>query len=102
MRCANCGMSPRNTVHHVRDQYGFHPYVEPQQKIDTTDEIDIALVYRRNHLHNIERESEVLKNVVRDICTTLSIQARDLGHAALAVKYIVLRDELEAIFPKER
>ena len=57
---------------------------------------------RLNHLHNMERESEVLKNVVRDICTTLSIQARDLGHASLAVKYMDLRDELESIFPKRR
>ena len=55
---------------------------------------------RSNHLHNIDRESEVLKNVVRDICTTLAIQARDLGHASLAEKYLDLRDEVDAIFPK--
>ena len=54
------------------------------------------------HITNIERESEVLKNVVRDICTTLSIRARDLGHAALAVKYLELREELESIFPKRK
>ena len=57
---------------------------------------------RFNHLHNIDREAEVIKNVVRDICTTLAIQARDLGHAALAVKYLELREEIESIFPKRK
>jgi len=55
---------------------------------------------RSQHISNIERESEVVKNVVRDLCTTLAIQARDLGHASLGAKYLELRDELEAIFPK--
>lgn len=53
------------------------------------------------HIHNIEREAEVVKNVVRDICTTLAIQARDLGHAPVAAKYLELREELESIFPKK-
>ena len=51
------------------------------------------------HIANLERESEVLKNVLRDTIVTLAIQARDLGHASLAEKYLQLREELQSIFP---
>jgi hypothetical protein len=51
------------------------------------------------HTTNIEREAEVIKNVLRDTITTLAIQARDLGYAPIAANYLQLRDELEAIFP---
>ncbi len=54
------------------------------------------------HIRNIERETEVIKNVIYDICTTSAVAARDLGHAALANKYLDLREELSAIFPKRR
>ena len=29
--CRQCGMSPRNTVHHKKTQYGYHEYVNPQE-----------------------------------------------------------------------
>ena len=69
---------------------------------NTNSVFDVGPAWTRQHIANIERESEVLKNVVRDICTTLAMQARDLGHAPLAVKYLELREELESIFPKRK
>lgn len=28
--CVRCGLSQRNTVHLNRDQFGWHPYLEPE------------------------------------------------------------------------
>lgn len=60
-----------------------------------------SLATKYKHIANIEREAEVLKNVLRDTITTLAIQARDMGHAPVAAKFLELREELESIFPKK-
>lgn len=57
---------------------------------------------KHKHIANIEREAEILKNVLRDTITTLAIQARDMGHAPVATKYLELREELESIFPSNK
>lgn len=52
------------------------------------------------HIRNIEREAEVFRNVLYDTLTQSAIFARDLGHAAIAEKYMRLREELNSIYPK--
>ena len=53
-----------------------------------------------NHFRNIEREAEVVKNVLRAVCLQSALNARDMGHAAVAAKFLELRDEVDAIYPK--
>ena len=54
------------------------------------------------HIANIEREAEVLRNVMYDTCTQMAILARDMGHAGCAEKFMQLREELNSIYPKRR
>lgn len=34
--CVRCGLSQRNTVHTNREQFGWHPYLEPEE-----DEVEV-------------------------------------------------------------
>jgi hypothetical protein len=60
------------------------------------------------HIANIEREAEVLKNVVRDLCTqnyllikALNYNNNDCGLTVLAEKYMELREDVDRIFPRK-
>ena len=54
------------------------------------------------HIQNMEREYEVLKGVVFDICTTLRDCYRDTKNDVLYEKFDELRKELDNLFPKRR
>ena len=54
------------------------------------------------HIQNMEREYEVLKGVVFDICTTLRDCYRDTKNDVLYEKFDELRKELDNLFPKSR
>ena len=73
-------------------------------RFDSSNEFQRGVVrnfiYNGNHITNIEREAEVIKSVMHDLLTSLAIQARDLGHAPSAAKFLELREELSKIYPK--
>ena len=40
MRCANCKLSERNSVHQNPQQFGYHGYVEPREEPELVDVLD--------------------------------------------------------------
>ena len=54
------------------------------------------------HIRNLEREAEVLKSVLYAVCQQSAINARDMGHAAIAAKFLDLREEVNAIYPRKK
>lgn len=52
-----------------------------------------------NHLRNIDREYEVIKNVLYQMCTALMIETRSEKRREL---WRNLRDELDDIYPSSR
>ena len=74
MRCIKCGMSPNNSVHKNKQQFGFHDYEEKQ---DTIEELAAEMALRaRQQIMDIlmgvgemseEDASNLIAEAVREI-----------------------------------
>jgi hypothetical protein len=101
--CARCGMSRRNDIHKKETRPDFHKFADKEQNSEET------IMSTELHIANIEREAEVLKNVVRDLCTQNYLLIKTLNyhndpvHALddLAKQFLELREDVDRIFPRK-